>query len=276
MAIQYYRGAFYAQLQSESSHFDPQRGYVYRATFKSLSAEQCEGIQNDYIQQGCECELETILGVTTLHVVDSTQEFTLDDWQLDGENFTIDLFSHPTLLNLANLTSGSDPGESFFGLLRDSLDNHIEPFGNGSVYTTFISLGWSVDEATTIAKFYTLYLRGSDQYENDMDGSGYVLKHTTNVSNRWQTNIADNNVGQIYSTAELLSEVQDSSLWTNPIPPRLAFKIANFPPPVPQPDYFWGWRKSRSNEGTAANNRVGIGTNYTLALWSSVEYIPFQ
>lgn len=271
MAISYYRGAFYAKLQEESSHFDPLRGYVYRATFKSLSALECQALQSDYVQLGCECELKTSFGVSSLSVIDSTQEFTLDDWQVGKDSYLQDLFSHPTIL--AILGGFTEDGQFNIGKIRDSLENNEEA---SAVVTDLTASGYSPDEAATVGRFYSLYQRGTTEFENDTDGSGYVLQHTTNVSNRWQQNISDFNVGQIYSTAELLSEVQDSGLWINPLPPRLAYKIATLPAPPPQGDYFWGWRKSSGTENTSANNRIGIRTNYTLALWSTDLYASFE
>src|SRR5690606_6075756 len=100
----------------------------------------------------------------------------------------------------------------------------------------------------------------------------YVLRHTTNVSNRWNVNIADINVNRLYTTAQLLSEAQNAGLWNYPLPPRLAYKINAIAVPTVQSGYLWSWLKSASSEASAANNRVNIVTEYALDQWSTDLY----
>lgn len=267
---QYFKGSFLAALQWEENDFDPVRGYIYRAAFKGLNADNVQSITNDLIAQGIACRIRTEFGVTTLEAVDSTQEYTLDAWDLDGNEERFDLFSHPTIIDIFGPYSSYSGWQNFTSLKGD-LEDNTDP---QDLYNALTGGGISPDDAATVVRFYLLYLRGTTEYENDTDGTGYVLKHTTNVSNKWTVNIADVNVGRIYTTAELLSEVSDSSLWINPLDARRQYKIANIPAASPQENYLWGWKKTRSTEGTAANNRVNINTNYTLALWSTDLYQP--
>ena len=102
----------------------------------------------------------------------------------------------------------------------------------------------------------------------------YVLRHTTNVGNQYAANIADVNVERCYTTAQLLAEVQSSSLWTFPLPGRLAYKLQNIVAPAAQTHYQWGWRKLPSPENTTANNRVELTTEYWLELWHIFLYPP--
>lgn len=272
MANVTYRGSFRAAIQSETNDFDPVRGYIYRAIFRGINQDQMLAIQSDYVQSGVACSLTGSHGVYTLEVVDSTREYTLDDWQLDGNEERLDLFSHPTLLAIFGGNFDSPTANASYEILRQAVEDNSKV---SAVYSQFQAAGYSDSDSATIARFYGLYIRGTTEFENDTDGSGYVLKHQTNVSNRWQVNISDFNVGKIYTTAELLSEVQSTALWIKPIEPRLAYKIAHFPAPNPQPNFAWGWKKSRSTESTAANNRVAIQQFYTLALWSTDLYQTF-
>ncbi len=72
MNTSYYRGSLLPSLQSETNDFDPQRGYINRATFKGLGGAQMQTLQQEYAAQGIAVSLTYLLGVTTLEVVDST------------------------------------------------------------------------------------------------------------------------------------------------------------------------------------------------------------
>ena len=117
---------------------------------------------------------------------------------------------------------------------------------------------------------FQLLTRGTTHYALGQ----YVLRHSTNVSNAYAANIADSNVERCYTTAQLLAEVQDTGLWTFPLPGRLAYKLQNIPAPTPQTNYQWGWRKLPSPEVTTANNRMEITTEYWLEQWHSYLYPP--
>jgi hypothetical protein len=117
---------------------------------------------------------------------------------------------------------------------------------------------------------FELLMRGATHFALGQ----YVLRHTTNVSNLYGANIADVNVEQCYTTAQLLAEVQNSSLWFFPMPGRLAYKLQNIPTPTAQTHYQWGWRKLPSPETTTANNRVEITTEYWLEQWHIYLYPP--
>jgi hypothetical protein len=267
MNTSYYRGGLLPKLQSETNDYDPLRGFIYRATFRGLSADEMLALQSDYIRRGIACSITYSLGVSMLEVVDSTQQFTLDDWQLNGDEERIDIFSHPDVIATVNeFSSDEADAQSVYASIRQHLENQDDP---ATAFTDPNLDVFALGQPGELLQFYySLYQRGTTEFENDVDGSGYVLSHSTNVSNRYQTNIADVNVGRVYSTAELLTEVQSSALWKNPLDARRVYKIANIPAPAPQDNYFWGWKKSRSSENTAANNRVSIQTHYKLALWS--------
>lgn len=268
----YYRGSFLPQLQWEENDFDPQRGFIYRAMFKGMNSYNVEQLSNQYTAQGIACRLRYSNedGMTTLEVVDSTEEFTLDTWNLDGDEERVDLFSLPTMLSLFN-------GTDNFSTLRGDVENNTP---TSQVVAAVQAAGFSSPQANFVGRIYSLYLAGTTEFRNDAYGTGYVLKHSTNVSNRWTVNVADSNVGEIYSPAELLTEVSSATLWINPLPPRLQYKLSIIASIAQSlfpalPNYAWGWLKSRSNESTAANNRVNIQTNYTFALWSTDIYPYF-
>jgi hypothetical protein len=102
--------------------------------------------------------------------------------------------------------------------------------------------------------------------------SQYVLKHTTTVSNYYSKNVADTNIGKVYTTAQLLTETTSAAAWAYPLPARLKYKIQNLEAPPVQTNYLWGWRKLGSTESTAAHSRIEISTEYWLEQWSTILY----
>ncbi len=153
----------------------------------------------------------------------------------------------------------SPPGSS-----GQSVDDIVAKILSGPAFS-----GVTAENKTILGRFLGLNFRGSTDYQRQQ----YVLRHTTNVSNRWQTNVSDFNVDYIYSTGSLLSECQNTGLWILPLPARLAFKIGQIPVPQFRDNYFWGWKKGASTETTAANNRIDISTEFVLEQWS-VDYYP--
>jgi hypothetical protein len=119
--------------------------------------------------------------------------------------------------------------------------------------------------------FYKLMKSGTTHYAV----SQFVLKHTTNVSDRYQTNVSDKNVEKLYTFDQLIAEASDASLWVNPIPGRLKAKLlsikANYTPTAVD-GYSWGWRKLASTERSNAKGRIDIQTEYWLEQWSSTLY----
>lgn len=94
----------------------------------------------------------------------------------------------------------------------------------------------------------------------------YVLRHTTNVSNQYDTNVSDFNIERIYTTSQLIGEVTTG--WTFPLPGRMVNKIQNLAAPTAVSGHLWGWRKLPSTEITTAGNRIEITTEYWLEQWN--------
>ncbi len=249
-----YRGTLFPLLQDYSEDFDPVRGYVFRYSFAGLSDSLMKAKQLDYVQAGVACRLTYhTSGRATLDVDDSTQQFTIDSWEIVGNEENVDGFSHPIML--ANVAPND------FALLRADLDSNTSPT---DLTTKLTQGGYSAPVAAAITAFYSLQQRGSSEYRRGQ----YVLRHTTNVPNGWASNVSDVGVDTVYTPAQLLSEVQSTALWIFPLPGRLVYKISNIPVPVAIANYQWGWLKSSSTETTSVNNRISIQTDYTLEQWS--------
>jgi hypothetical protein len=259
------RGTSIPQLQNYKTRFDPSRGLIYEATWKGISYNNLYAQFVDFINAGIEAEIEFQNGgVSVLHGVDSTQTFTIDNWQIVGNSENTDVFSHPTVLSLAtndqigairngiNLITGGKPtSEAISAIFTDPLLATLSPSAQA-----------------ILSRFIGLNLRGSTDYKNP----AYVLRHTTNVSNRWNVNVADFNINSIYTLATFLSEISNFGFWFFPCPARLQYKISNLAVPSPQSNYQVGWLKQPSTETTEANNRVQIAQEYIYGQWSTDDY----
>lgn len=248
------RGSLLPFLQYEENDFDPTRGYIYRAYFRGIGHDQMLSQQQDFVRLGIACRFRSEGGISTLEAEDSTQVYTLDYWQLVGNDESMDILSHPEMLAIATDTQ--------IALMRGYLDQSKDPV------VAFQDPGLASLSGTAAQRFYGLEMRGSTDFRQ----SQYVLRHTTNAPNTWAANIADFGINTIYTTGQLITEIGSSAFWINPAPYRLKYKINNIGPPASQTNYQWGWLKSTSTETLAVRNRIQIDTEYTLALWSTDAY----
>jgi hypothetical protein len=261
------RGILAPLLQATSKIFDPQRGWIYRYEYRGASQYQMELLAQSYANQGMPLSLKLNQGDSaSLEVEDPTQSFTIDTWEIVGNEESRDGLGHPTLIN--SLVGGFVV-DDVIEAMRRNLNANVKPSD------VFSSSGDLFGAGPVVQLFYSLQVRGSTEYRHGQ----YVLRHKTNVPNRWNINIADIGIDTIYTTAQLLSETTDASLWIFPLPGRLQYKlgriasdaIASNPGAA---NYQWGWLKSASTETTAANNRVDISTEYTFELWTTGYYPP--
>lgn len=234
--------------------FDVNGGLVKKLIYKGYSQPQMVAMQQDYIASGIACRLSFFEGNSTFEVQDSaSQQFTIDTWQIVGNDISVDIFSNPKI--------NGQVTDAQMALIRQFLADDSKPAD------AFADPGLTSLSAI-VKRYYSLYQRGSTDYRRGQ----YVLRHTTNAPSRWGVNVSDIGVDKIYDTGELLSEVQNSGSWFYPLPGRLGFKIANIPSPIARADHQWGWLKGASTETTAANNRIDIQTEYTLEQWSTDLY----
>ena len=268
------------QLKLQKAKFDPVRGYSYfyeyegqdqvemlniwLTTTGALSSGACPGLAS---------ELTFERDRAFLSVSDPTAEYTIDSWGVHASEETRDLFSHPNIVAaIGNSLGYGDPSVDAFVAIRTAVEN-----GTSRVNLLLLPdlAGLSTPAIKILLQFYNLYMQGTTGYRHQQ----YVLKHRTNVSNRWNVNISDVGIDQIYTPAQLFTEVDDPTLWIFPLPGRLQYKLALIPVPFTggydTGSYQWGWLKSSSTELGEALNRVNIETDYTLELWSLALYNPY-
>lgn len=221
-----------------------------------------------------------------------------DKWEISVDDEKPPLFENPSYLSLfttANAIDGINIDQQFAQLIKQSAES-----GSGGTWSAFVEsmqntnltnndgseyLENGVPGATV--PLYTIFLNKLDPPSNLQTISGqlglqffaqeyfrgrtqylhskYTLRHTTLAPDTYSSNVADFNVEQIYSIAELLTEVQDAALWILPLPDYLAYKILNYPIPVNMPPlYTWGALKTRSNAVVAARGRIELTQSYLI------------
>jgi hypothetical protein len=277
-------------LQRYERDYDPIRGFLYREHWEGINQVFMEGLQQDYINSGVACRLVYELGKGILEVNDSTQEYVLDFWEIPNNDEVFDPFLNPNIVAEINTTASPD---ATIAAIRAGLDAQTPAYTpatmSGPATGVFATapcnaIQQGLPNGTGIPssvfgftqRTYQNVMLGLTGYKDAADGLGYVLRHSTNVSNKTTVNIADFGTGQIYSVAQLLSEVSDNGLWINPCPEPFQYLIANIAPPIPRPNWQIGWFKDRSTRSTAANNRINIQTEYVYGQFSSDLYNPYQ
>lgn len=276
------KGNWYPQLRLQRAKFDPNRGFVYDYEWIGANQTLMQPVFQDCIDAGMSCTCTFENDRAQLSVSDSTSEYTIDSWEIRANEEIRDLFSHPFIVNSIYTVVGSQSNSTD---VLSAIRTHIAD--NDKIATLAADpmlaglTGFNV--WYLILDFYNLYMQGTTGYRR----AQYVLRHKTNVSNRWGVNIADFGIDQVYTPSQLLIEVSDPDLWVFPLPGRLQYKLAAIPaqispvpasvipPPYMTYNYVWGWLKAASTEITDANNRVAIETDYTLELWDTEIYAPY-
>lgn len=250
------RGSLFPQSQKTVVRYDPQTGIVVENDFNGAGQPEMQALFYDAIQSGIAGQITYENDKASLQTTDSTQQTTLDTWQIVGNEDSPDILTHPTILAF-NLDS-----KDTATMRRACSDDNVIKWDD--VYAKMND----TDNGDALKKFFDLYKRGSQQYRK----AQYVIRHSTNCPSRNLPNIADVGIETIYTFARLLSEVQSSALWLFPMPANLVYQISNIPVPTGRDGYRFGWLKSPPTKTTSANNRIDITTEYTLELWSLTLY----
>jgi hypothetical protein len=238
--------------------YDPNKGMVIRQEFES-AGDNLGGIANQCIENGISFD-ETSSGRRSRISFESSgntgggRDINTDTWQLMANELSDDVINHPRARAL--------PAVPDTNSLKNVLAQVKKFQENGTVATL-------TGDALLL---YDLLTHGKDKYPVGQ----YVLMHTTNVAGSYAANISDLNVESTYSTAALVTEISDTSLWSNPCPARLIYKIQNIEAQIESDTYtLWGWRKLPSKEIMTANNRIEISTEYWLGAWSRLCFAQY-
>lgn len=239
--------------------FDPVRGTVYNSEWDSPDPKQGYNFWLSQIENGISARARFERGACKITICDSTQTYSIDSWSIGSNDDQLSVFLNPNIINdlNANVVGGYDVAVP---LLQQALSNTPPDFPKiGVAGTPWVN--YPNNGATLL--LWPALVGGTTDFRNSASALGYVIRHRTNISNRSLVNIADFGTGQIYTMAQLLSEVSSTLLWNNPCPPNLLYFIANFAVPPAVTNTTVGFFKDRSNRETAANNRIDIITEYT-------------
>lgn len=256
MATATYRGTLAPLLQRRSETYSQNTGYIREFEYRGMSEERARALAGSYANAGCDYSLQISHGISTLVTTDSTGSITIDTWEIGANEVSVSSFKNP--LNNSKLLSLSTRDRARF----------LEGVQNRWDWDYLYSRLTDTENEDALQRAYNRFLDGSDSYFAQQ----FVLRHTTNVSNRYRLNVADNNVGHIYTPAQFLSEVRSAGYWLFPMPQAFVNALAANPAPAPVAGYLWGYLKGASNRTTAANNRINIVTEYKQFLWSTDEY----
>lgn len=235
---------------------------------------QVARIPHSFVYDNDLAQAEIVITSGQINDSDNEEEKPIDDWEIPASEAALDLFEHPDVLAMEK----ANPGTS--GFIRQSVKNYNESESVGD-FLFNISLNNAAN--TLIAKMlFNRLTKGGTHFRKGQ----YVLSHTQTISSAYSKNLVDTNVLKVYSFSKLKTEITDSSLVVK-CPPRLLAKIdgifANQKPTGIDVtgflnsagignDHLWGWLKSPSPERLIAGNKIQITTNYTLELWSLLEY----
>ena len=275
------RGTRQPLRQKLTEKWSPTKGFTASYDWLGFGEDEMRALAAQYAELGLETEFVNEHGVFTLRGMiagnggsnDGITD-TVDVWEIASQDEIVSSLKNP-IYN----TDGANPiPTSYLDVIGRAIKDGSTIDEARLALNEDFSPTTYPNAATIFANEYAerLYKRLQKDQTGFFD-SRFVLRHTTNVSNRWAANIADIGVNQIYVTADLLSEVQSGALWNYPLPGRLAYKINALSSELiarygTQDDHQWGWLKGASSEMTGANNRVNIVTEYKFYQWSTDEY----
>ncbi len=248
--------------------FDPTRGLVRDITFEAadpawLVATANGMLANRWIYDFDQSVPARLSGSASGAELGGT-EITTDNWQVIPNELQVHLLQLPGPRQLEIDYPGAISQIKRNLVRMDSEDN-----------VQLSDLNWSHPVVTGAALTASqLFLDRLMREETHKAEEQYVLYHTTNVSQNTTTNVADNHIGQIYTTAQLLTEVTNGALWAYPLPLRLVTKINAIVAPGAITGYTVGWRKLPAKEITEAENRVAISSEYWFGQWDTTLKYP--
>lgn len=252
------QGTLVPQLQTQSFTFDPESGAVSGFTYSGFGQQAMRNLYTEIANAGIACNLVEAGGRYTLQSNDTRNQSAIDVWIMDVNRTQIPVQKNPRFL-----AGGAYPiSEEHLRLIGELTEGKAHQTGE-TLRAKLVA-----DGATNAVTLLDEIIRGETHYAS----GDWVLRHTTNVAENSAFNVSDSRYEYIYSTAKLLEECTDTSLWVKPLPQRLITKIQSVDETTVREGYTWGWLKQRSPESTSANCRINITTEYWHQQWSTLRY----
>jgi hypothetical protein len=232
--------------------YDPNTGHESVILYEASPPESIFGVTAGLETARIAYEIESDGAKAVLRAVTSRlelqpdlEETPIDKWEILANEIQKDLFEHPSAALIP---------DTELRAIRDAIQSPVEDQSPALTTASAIDL-------------YSLLLRGTTHYTVGQ----YVVRHTRTVSDRYTRDLADVDVGLIYTTGQLISEATGSSLQT-PMPLRMRNKLNNIAEPAFKSGFVWGWLKRPATEVTVANNKIEVSSEWWLEQWSTFIY----
>lgn len=249
-------GDLLPQRQRRSYSYDPERGDTKSEVWQNADEARMWAQAAVYRANRIPYEVVIEDNHATLTTQDPTGEYVIDTWQIENDELSPSCLLNPrhrqTLNGVAPIT------DEHLAMIADVTRGERD-------YNAVKALLAGYDRALRLLDRVNA---GQTSYFKTRP----VVRHTTNVSNRYNYNVASDYVEHIYSPAEFLSEVQDVGLWLFPMPDMLWNALLANPIPDNREGFQWGYLKRPPTVSTAANNRIDVNTLYLLDQWSTEDY----
>lgn len=260
------RGFVNPFLQRQTGRYSPVTGWSFDQEFRGLSAGQMQALAYQYAGAGCEYEITIQPGMATLRTVDNRGNITIDTWELGPNKQIVSSLKNPK--NIFEISANDMVVIARAYLDQSNFDIAIAALaadGKGA---------FTMPDVTDSSPTQRLYDRLKNNGESGFYYDQYVLRHTTNASNRGYFNVADRNVNCIYTQSQFYSEIRSANFWLFPAPLEIIGALDQIFLDLSAPPDFYlkGALKGASQRVTAANNRINIVTEYNLFNWSTDEY----
>ena len=250
--------------------YNPRDGFHWRTPYRGLAADinAFAALQETY-GYGVDVEADA-QGVFATCTVTTPGENPVHTWQLEGSRSEQSIWEHPKAQAL-KVYDPSAPAK-LQALVNDYPGTVTSPFdltklpGGGGSGALVIGTGSNTTANRYAVDLFWQIVRGADHFGY----AHYVLHHSFVVPFAFSSAVSTANVMQIYTTAQLLTEVDgmDSSF-----PSGMTTAINAIVAPMASPDRFlWGWLKSPASDNTLPNYRREISQYYELAMWSLFDY----
>lgn len=287
------RGTYDPQIQGTVTTVDWSTGGSYAIEYKGLSPARVQALLEANKPTATRAVLTTRYGTADLRLEwagangnsapPNSLEVTQDRWEIAEPGIERDLFQHYFFLYTLESWCSTDEQEyELIGIIRRAAERAKS---TSNITATEASLTAELDAWFTAHSitpplsyeaaldFYRLYANNHTHFQD----STYSVRHTTNVPAYWTRNLADSNINKILTHAQFKAEVTNTTLWNDPMPPRLIYKLDQATTDfaalrLARRNFAFGWLKSPSAEATAARGRVEITTKYTFDQWSTKIY----
>lgn len=270
MSESFYRGTPDPQRQRKTRRYNPEGGYIETSQWDSFSEAQILAMFNWCARNGVEVEMTSRFGRHELTMTDTRGETRIDRWEFGVSEEQPSMLQNPHLDAAVNGGAISEDCKYIIGIALKKGITLDEAATDPDVLAKYPT-PTGPNDVPRAQRIYELMVNNQTQFQTGR----LVLRHTTNVSNRYNVNVADVDENSIYYHADFLAEVVSTSLWIFPLPGRLEYKATSFfnrHEPAAKDYYLYGWLKSVSPETAVSNQRVEIVTTYKLDFWSTDVY----